>query len=160
MLLASIVFCIAPTFMQLYLESQGLDTASLYFLLETGVLILIRFFGRKYIPSSDSFPKGLLVLLIVCFTLSPTLLALSLSTPVLLAAAVCNGLALSLLYPTLMTYISFIVPEKVRRYSIGWFIAATDFGTSSGAFIMGWLTRSPTGGCWLRLLASAGSPCC
>ncbi|GGD46821.1 staphylopine family metallophore export MFS transporter CntE [Paenibacillus nasutitermitis] len=137
MLLASIVFCIAPTYMPLYLESRGLDTAPLYFLVETGVLILIRFFGRKYIPSSDSFPKGLLILLVICFTLSPALLALTLSTPVLLAAAICNGLALSLLYPTLMTYISFVVPEKVRGYSIGWFIAAADFGTSSGAFLMG-----------------------
>ncbi|WP_088835375.1 staphylopine family metallophore export MFS transporter CntE [Paenibacillus tyrfis] len=144
MLLASIVFCVAPTFMPLYLESQGLDTAPLYFLVETGVLILIRFFGRKHIPSSASFPKGLLILLIVCFTLSPALLALSLSTPVLLAAAVCNGLALSLLYPTLMTYISFVVPEKVRGYSIGWFIAAADFGTSSGAFVMGWLADAFT----------------
>ncbi|MCY9589895.1 MFS transporter [Paenibacillus chitinolyticus] len=144
MLLASIIFCIAPTYMPLYLESQGLSTAPLYFLTETGVLIFIRFFGRKYIPSSDSFPKGLLVALVICFTLSPALLALSLSTPVLLIAAVCNGMALSLLYPTLMTYISFVVPEKVRGYSIGWFIAAADFGTSSGAFLMGWLADAFT----------------
>nr|WP_029192056.1 hypothetical protein [Paenibacillus elgii] len=53
-------------------------------------------------------------------------------------------MALSLLYPTLMTYISFVVSEKVRGYSIGWFIAAADFGTSSGAFVMGWLADAFT----------------
>ncbi|WP_018757656.1 staphylopine family metallophore export MFS transporter CntE [Paenibacillus terrigena] len=139
MLLASIVFSVSPTFLPLYLESQGQQTAPLYFLTETGVLILIRFFGRKYIPSSDSYPKWLLVALVACFTCSPALLSLSFSLPVLLTAAVCNGLALSLLYPTLMTYITFIVPEKVRGYSIGWFIAAADLGTSSGALLMGFL---------------------
>lgn len=139
MLLASIVFSVAPTFLPLYLESSGIHSAPLYFLTETAVLIVIRFFGRKYIPSSQTFPKWLLVALVVCFTLSPALLSLSVATPVLLAAAVCNGLALSLLYPTLMTYISFVVPEQVRGYSIGWFIAAADFGTSFGAFAMGLL---------------------
>ncbi|OPH50496.1 hypothetical protein BC351_07510 [Paenibacillus ferrarius] len=142
MLLASVVFSVAPTFLPLYLESQGLHSAPLYFLTETAVLIFIRFFGRKHIPSSETFPKWLVVLLIACFTLSPALLAMSISTPILLAAAVFNGLALSLLYPTLMTYISFIVPTHVRGYSIGWFIAAADFGTSSGAFMMGWLAET------------------
>ncbi|MCD9020928.1 staphylopine family metallophore export MFS transporter CntE [Cohnella silvisoli] len=139
MLLASIVFSVAPTFLPLYLDSQGMHSAPLYFLTETAVLIFIRFFGRKHIPSSGTFPKWLLVILIACFALSPLLLTLSLSTPVLLTSAVFNGLALSLLYPTLMTYVSFVVPESVRGYSIGWFIAAADLGTSSGAFIMGWV---------------------
>ncbi|TVX99093.1 staphylopine family metallophore export MFS transporter CntE [Cohnella terricola] len=139
MLLASVVFCIAPTFLPLYLESKGLHTAPLYFLTETAVLIFIRFFGRKHIPSSAVFPKWLLVALIVCFVLAPSLLCLSLSMPVLLVSAVFNGLALSLLYPTLMTYITFIVPEKSRGVSIGWFIAAADLGTSGGAYLMGWL---------------------
>ncbi|GED73060.1 MFS transporter [Brevibacillus reuszeri] len=139
MLLASIVFSVAPTFLPLYLESRGLGSAPLYFLTETAVLIVIRFFGRKYIPSTGTFPKWLIAALIVCFTLSPLLLSWSLSTPVLILSAICNGLALSLLYPTLMTYISFVVPEENRGYSIGWFIAAADFGTSSGAFFMGWI---------------------
>lgn len=139
MLMASIVFSVAPTFLPLFLESNGLGSAPLYFLVETAVIIIIRFFGRKYIPSSSTFPKWLLVILAGCFTLSPALLYLSLSTPILLTSAIFNGLALSLLYPTLMTYITFIVPENVRGYSIGWFIAAADFGTSSGAVIMGWI---------------------
>ncbi|WP_239616513.1 staphylopine family metallophore export MFS transporter CntE [Cohnella mopanensis] len=139
MLLASIVFCVAPTFLPLYLDSLGHDSAPLYFLTETAVLIFIRFFGRKHIPSSGAFPKWLIVILIGCFTISPLLLTLSLTTPILLLSAVFNGLALSLLYPTLTTYVSFVVPESVRGYSIGWFIAAADLGTSSGAFIMGWV---------------------
>ncbi|WP_409346101.1 staphylopine family metallophore export MFS transporter CntE [Paenibacillus sp. MBLB4367] len=156
MLLASIVFSVAPTFLPLYLESSGIHTAPLYFLTETAVLIVIRFFGRKYIPSSQNFPKWLLVSLVVCFTLSPALLSISVSTPVLLAAAVFNGLALSLLYPTLMTYISFVVPERVRGYSIGWFIAAADFGTSSGAFVMGLLADSFSYGAMLSTAACIG----
>ncbi|MFC5406328.1 staphylopine family metallophore export MFS transporter CntE [Cohnella soli] len=137
MLMASIVFSMAPTFLPLYLDSKGINTAPLYFLTETAVLIFIRLFGRKRIPSSATFPRKLLLVLIICFVLSPVLLFFSLSTPVLLISAVCNGLALSLLYPTLITYITFIVPERSRGYSIGWFIAAADFGTSFGAFVMG-----------------------
>jgi MFS family permease len=139
MLLASIVFCVSPTFLPLYLESKGLHTAPLYFLTETAVLIVIRFYGRKYIPSSSALPIRLIAPLIICFILAPGLLCLSLSTPVILLSAVLNGLALSLLYPSLMTYITFVVPERTRGYSIGWFIAAADLGTSSGAYLMGWL---------------------
>ncbi|WP_051271047.1 staphylopine family metallophore export MFS transporter CntE [Shimazuella kribbensis] len=139
MLLASIVFSVAPTFLPLYLESQGIGSAPLYFLTETAVIIIIRFFGRKHIPSSEVFPRWLLVILVSCFMLSPALLYFSLSTPLLLGAAIFNGLALSLLYPTLMTYITFVIPANIRGYSIGWFIAAADLGTSSGALIMGWI---------------------
>ncbi|GLX66926.1 staphylopine family metallophore export MFS transporter CntE [Paenibacillus glycanilyticus] len=139
MLLASVVFCVAPTFLPLYLESIGLHTAPLYFLTETAVLILIRFYGRKYIPNSSVLPTWLIIPLIACFMLAPMLLFVSLSTPVLLVSALCNGIALSLLYPTLMTYITFVVPEQSRGYSIGWFIAAADLGTSCGAYLMGWL---------------------
>jgi MFS family permease len=52
--------------------------------------------------------------------------------PLLLLAAVCNGIALSMLYPTLVTYVSFVVPERFRGRGIGLFIAAADFGTSVG----------------------------
>ncbi|WP_146226603.1 staphylopine family metallophore export MFS transporter CntE [Aneurinibacillus soli] len=156
MLLASIVFSVAPTFLPLYLESRGMHSAPLYFLTETAVLIIIRFFGRKHIPSSGVFPKWLLVILIGCFTVSPALIAGSLSMPVLLGAAICNGLALSLLYPTLMTYISFVVPEHVRGYAIGWFIAAADLGTSMGAFVMGWIADEFSYQVMLEAAASIG----
>ncbi|NOU62743.1 hypothetical protein GC096_01615 [Paenibacillus sp. LMG 31461] len=55
-----------------------------------------------------------------------------------------------------MTYISFIVPAQVRGYSIGWFIAAADFGTSSGAFLMGWLAESFSFEMMLSIAAGLG----
>lgn len=98
----------------------------------TAVLITLRFFGRKMIPTDGRFPFKMVVMLIFFMTTAVGLVRMAESLPVVLLAAVCNGIALSMLYPTLLTYVSFIVPELFRGRGIGLFIAAADFGTSAG----------------------------
>jgi MFS family permease len=101
-------------------------------LTETAVLITLRFFGRKMIPTDRRFPFKIVIMLIFLMTTAAFLVRMAESLPVVLLAAVCNGIALSMLYPTLLTYVSFIVPERFRGRGIGLFIAAADFGTSVG----------------------------
>lgn len=132
MLLASAIIGTVAAFLPLYLEKRGLPFAGLYFLTETAVLITLRFFGRKMIQTDGRFPFKMVVILIFLMTMAVGLVRMAESLPVVLLAAVCNGIALSMLYPTLLTYVSFIVPERFRGRGIGLFIAAADFGTSVG----------------------------
>ncbi|GLI08211.1 MFS transporter [Paenibacillus tyrfis] len=134
MLLASAMIGTVAAFLPLYLEKRGLPFAGLYFLTETAVLITLRFFGRKMIPTSGRFPILMVAALIFLITTAVSLVRIAESLPVVLIAAVCNGIALSMLYPTLLTYVSFIVPERFRGRGIGLFIAAADFGTSVGTW--------------------------
>lgn len=136
MLLASAIIGTVAAFLPLYLEKRGLPFAGLYFLTETVVLIILRFFGRKIIPTDGRFPFRIVVLLICLMTAAVGLVRMAESLPVVLLAAVCNGIALSMLYPTLLTYVSFIVPERFRGRGIGLFIAAADFGTSIGIWAL------------------------
>jgi MFS family permease len=136
MLLASAIIGTVAAFLPLYLESRDLPFAGFYFLTETAVLITLRFFGRRMIPTNGRFPARVAAVLILLITVAVCLVRIAESLPVILLAAVCNGIALSMLYPTLLTYVSFIVPERFRGRGIGLFIAAADFGTSVGIWGM------------------------
>ncbi|MBW5447699.1 MFS transporter [Cohnella sp. CFH 77786] len=136
MLLASAIIGTVASFLPLYLEKRGLPYAGLYFMTETAVLVTVRFFGRKFVPTDGRFPAGTAAVLLVLMTAAVMLIRSADSLPILLTAAVCNGLALSMLYPTLVTYVSFIVPERFRGRGIGLFIAAADFGTSVGTWAL------------------------
>ncbi|MFF2154663.1 staphylopine family metallophore export MFS transporter CntE [Paenibacillus chitinolyticus] len=137
MLLASVANGAIFTFLPLYLEKQGLKFAELYFLIQTLVLVLTRFAGRKYIPSDGSFPGRILFPALALACLGSLILGTSLSPAVLAAAAVFNGIAFALLYPALLTYVSFSVPHFARGLLIGLFIGAADLGFSLGALAMG-----------------------
>jgi MFS family permease len=47
------------------------------------------------------------------------------------------GIAQALLYPTLTTYLSFVLPQMNRNVLLGLFIAMADLGVSLGGVIMG-----------------------
>ncbi|TGU88564.1 MFS transporter, partial [Mesorhizobium sp. M00.F.Ca.ET.186.01.1.1] len=51
--------------------------------------------------------------------------------------AVLMGIAQALLYPTLTTYLTFVLPQASRNVLIGLFIATADLGVSLGGIIMG-----------------------
>ncbi|WP_305068715.1 MFS transporter [Lysinibacillus sp. CD3-6] len=52
-------------------------------------------------------------------------------------SAIFNGLASAMLYPTIMTYISFAIPEKKKHILLGVFLATYDLGFSAGSLAMG-----------------------
>jgi MFS family permease len=47
------------------------------------------------------------------------------------------GIAQALIYPTLTTYLTFVLPKGNRNILIGLFIAMADLGVSLGGVIMG-----------------------
>jgi MFS family permease len=134
MLLASVIIGTVATFLPLYLQDQELPYAGYYFLTETIVLVTLRFFGRKWIPTDGRFPIRIVADLLLLITIAVSLVRIADSIPIILLAAVCNGIALSMLYPTLLTYVSFVVPERSRGRGIGLFISGADLGTSAGTW--------------------------
>lgn len=52
-------------------------------------------------------------------------------------SAVFNGIAVALLYPTLTTYLSFVLPAESRYVLMGLFMSSYDLGYSLGGLLMG-----------------------
>lgn len=48
-----------------------------------------------------------------------------------------TGIAQALLYPTLTTYLTFVLPQHDRNVLLGLFIATADLGVSLGGVVMG-----------------------
>jgi MFS family permease len=132
MLLAGAVIGATAAFLPLYLADKDLPYAGHYFLTETLVLIALRLLGKRFVPAGGPFPGRLIGLLLLLLTAGAGFIGAANTLPLLLIAAACNGAALSMLYPSLVTYVSFIVPARHRGRGLGIFIAAADFGTSVG----------------------------
>lgn len=137
MLLASIANGAIFTFLPLYLEQNGSTFAEIYFLIHTLVLVFSRFWGRKCIPSDGTIPYRVLFITLILASIGTMIIGVSLLPIWLFAAAICNGVAFALLYPALLTYVSFSVSQQNRGFLIGLFIGAADLGFSLGALAMG-----------------------
>ncbi|MFD0587393.1 staphylopine family metallophore export MFS transporter CntE [Paenibacillus sp. GCM10027627] len=137
MLLMSIANGAIFTFLPLYLTEKQSAWGSSYFLVQTLVLVGCRFFGRKRIPSDGRAPKAIVCSMGLMAAAGTLLLSLSAEWPFLLLAAVFNGIAFAMLYPALLTFVSFNVPSHARGFLLGLFIGAADLGFSLGALAMG-----------------------
>ncbi|MGE7823860.1 staphylopine family metallophore export MFS transporter CntE [Paenibacillus sp. NPDC093718] len=139
MLSASIVFGAVTTFMPLYGLQLSSGSAGIYLMLQAAVVVASRFLLRKRIPSDGKwhsfFIMGtmlLLTLAAVCISISSEQGAVFLYT-----GAILMGITQALLYPTLTTYLSFVLPSSNRNVLIGLFIAMADLGVSMGGVVMG-----------------------
>lgn len=139
MLSASIVFGAVTTFMPLYGSQLSSGSAGIYLMLQAAVVVASRFLLRKRIPSDGKwhsfFIMGtmlLLTLAAVCISISSEHGAVFLYT-----GAILMGITQALLYPTLTTYLSFVLPPSNRNVLIGLFIAMADLGVSMGGVVMG-----------------------
>ncbi|HDX9707253.1 TPA: MFS transporter [Bacillus thuringiensis] len=139
MLVASIVFGAITTFIPLYATQLKSGNAGIYLMLQAATVVLVRFSLRKKIPSDGkwhaSFVMGTMLLLAIaaqCVSFSITGGAVF-----FYMGAILLGIPQALLYPTLTTYLTFVLPEKSRNVLIGLFIAMADLGVSLGSVIMG-----------------------
>lgn len=138
MLLASVVFGAIMIFLPLYLETEGKGNAGLYFMLQTAVIVGCRFVLRKKIPSDGRWNTSLIAGLLILAAVGTLFLAmLHLTSIFLYLSAISNGIAIALLYPTLVTYLTFVMPTGSRNLLIGLFISAYDLGSSLGGLLMG-----------------------
>ncbi|UIO45185.1 MFS transporter [Brevibacillus brevis] len=139
MLAASIIFGAVTTFIPLYAVQINYGNAGIFLMLQAGTVVLSRFVLRKKIPSDgkwrSSFMMGIMLILAVAAS------SVSFSSvggaAFLYVGAILMGIAQALLYPTLTTYLTFVLPKTDRNVLIGLFIAMADLGVSLGGVIMG-----------------------
>lgn len=139
MLAASVIFGAGTTFIPLYAVQIKYGNAGIYLMLQAGTVVLSRFVLRKKIPSDGKwrspFMMGIMLIL------AAAALSVSFSTlggaAYLYGGAILMGIAQALLYPTLTTYLTFVLPKTDRNVLIGLFIAMADLGVSLGGVIMG-----------------------
>ncbi|MNI21676.1 major facilitator superfamily transporter [compost metagenome] len=139
MLVASIIFGSITTFLPLYAAQLKSGNAGVYLMFQAGTVVFVRFALRKKIPSDgkwhSSFIMGTMLLLAAaaqCVSFSITGGAIF-----FYVGAILMGTAQALLYPTLTTYLTFVLPQMNRNVLIGIFIAMADLGVSLGGVVMG-----------------------
>ncbi|WP_405153821.1 staphylopine family metallophore export MFS transporter CntE [Paenibacillus sp. FSL K6-0108] len=139
MLSASIVFGAITTFIPLYASQLPSGNAGVYLMLQAGTVVLTRILLRKKIPSDGRwhapFIMGTMLLLAIAALCVSW--AITEGAVLLYVGAILMGIAQSILYPTLTTYLSFVLPQLNRNVLIGLFIATADLGVSLGGVLMG-----------------------
>lgn len=140
MLISSIAFGAVTTFIPLYAPKINGSTAA-FLALQAGSLVATRFFLRKKIPSDGKWHSGFVMTIMLFATASSLGVCLSGSVPggviLFYASAGLMGISQALLYPTLTTYLSFVLPKTSRNVLLGLFIAMADLGVSLGSAVMG-----------------------
>ncbi|WFR64771.1 MFS transporter [Paenibacillus amylolyticus] len=113
-------------------------SAGVFLTIQGLVVILCRFILRKKIPSDGSWNTWLMAGLMLCAALGTQLLSvMEIVGPLVYLSAVFSGFALALLYPTLTTYLSFVLPADSRYVLMGIFMSSYDLGFSLGGLAMG-----------------------
>lgn len=139
MVLSSVAFGAITTFMPLYAATISGGNAGVYFMVQAGVVVFVRFTLRKKIPSDGRWHTAIIAGLLALTAVGALLAALSAAWGAvpLYASAALTGIALALLYPTLLTYLSFVLPKASRSMCLGFFIAVTELGLTAGGIAMG-----------------------
>jgi MFS family permease len=139
MLTASLVFGAVTAFVPLYAPQINGGSAAVYLGIQAAVVVAARFLLRSRIPSDGKWSSrfvGGTMLMLVAASVAVGLAAAG-GPALFYAGAVLMGTAQALLYPTLTTYLSFVLPKTERNVLIGLFIATADLGISLGGIVMG-----------------------
>ncbi|WNS45172.1 staphylopine family metallophore export MFS transporter CntE [Paenibacillus sp. MMS20-IR301] len=139
MLGSSVIFGGVTTFIPLYAGQIQHASAAFYLMLQAGTIVAARFFLRKKIPSDGKWHPAFIKAVILSLTAASLCTGLSGygGFAVFYCGALLMGLAQAMLYPTLTTYLTFVLPESKRNVLIGLFIAMADLGVSLGGVLLG-----------------------
>lgn len=139
MLAASTVFGAITTFIPLYAAQLSSGSAGIYLMLQAASVVIARFALRKKIPSDGRWHTPFIIGALVLMTVAAQLVSISIVGGFLFlySGAVLMGIAQAVIYPTLTTYLSFVLPEQSRNILMGLFIATADLGMSLGSILMG-----------------------
>lgn len=139
MLIASIVFGAATTFIPLYAVQIEGGNAAIFLMLQAGTIVVARFVLRKKIPSDGKWHSSFVMSMMLILAVAAQFVSFSAigGAVFFYVGAVLMGIAQALLYPTLTTYLSFVLPQLNRNVLIGLFIAMADLGVSLGGIVMG-----------------------
>lgn len=139
MLVSSVVFGAVTTFIPLYAMQLKNGNAGVYLMLQAGTVVLTRFALRKKIPSDGKWHSSFIMGTMLILTLAAQCVSFATTGGAVFfyTGAILMGIAQALLYPTLTTYLSFVLPQMNRNVLLGLFIATADLGISLGGVIMG-----------------------
>lgn len=139
MLVASIVFGTVITFIPLYAQQIEHGSAAIFLMLQAGTIVVTRFLLRKKIPSDGQWHTSFVMGIMLILAAAAECISFSIvgGAAVFYAGALLLGIAQALLYPTLTTYLSFVLPQSNRNVLIGLFIAMADLGVSIGGVLLG-----------------------
>lgn len=139
MLGASIVFGATTTFIPLYAMQITNGNAGIYLMLQAGTVVIARFTLQKMIPSDGNWHSYFIMGAMLLLTVGAQCISFSINGGVLFfySGAVLMGIAQAIIYPTLTTYLSFVLPSHTRNVLLGLFIATADLGVSLGSVLMG-----------------------
>ncbi|MDQ0112784.1 staphylopine family metallophore export MFS transporter CntE [Paenibacillus harenae] len=139
MLVSHMVFGAITTFIPLYAPQLENGNAGIYLMLQAGIVVLARIALRKKIPSDGKWHSSFMMGIMLLLAVAALFVSLSIYAGAVFfyAGAILLGLAQAVIYPTLTTYLSFILPQENRNVLIGLFIATADLGISMGGFLMG-----------------------
>ncbi len=139
MLVASIVFGAITTFIPLYARELEGGNAGIYLMLQAGIVVFARFALRKRIPSDGKWHSSFIMGTMLILALAAQFVSFSVTGgPIFFyVGAILMGIAQALIYPTLTTYLTFVLPQANRNVLLGLFIATADLGVSLGGVIMG-----------------------
>lgn len=139
MLVASLTFGSVTAFVPLYAPEIKGGSAAVYLMIQAGVVVASRFLLRARIPSDGRWSRPFIGSTMLLLVVASTAVGLASSAGAVLfyCGALLMGVAQAVLYPTLTTYLSFVLPKADRNVLIGLFIATADLGVSMGGIVMG-----------------------
>ena len=142
MVLGAAIFGAITTFLPLFMLTEGVGNPAIYLTLQALVVVGSRFVLRRSIPSDGQWHPKFIACVLFSSILGTTLLAvLPEIGSFVYISAVFNGLASAMLYPTITTYMSFVVPQESRNVLLGLFLATYDLGFGLGGFLMGFIVQ-------------------
>ncbi|MBD2870384.1 MFS transporter [Paenibacillus sp. IB182493] len=143
MLIGACIFGAISTFLPLYMVTTGDGNAALYLFVQALVVVLSRFLLRRSIPSDGKWYPTFMSLVFMSLIIGTILLGLlPLIGGFIYVSAIFNGLATALLYPTIVTYLSFAIPKESKHILLGIFLASYDLGFALGGLVMGFVIQS------------------
>ncbi|MEW9698650.1 MFS transporter [Paenibacillus sp. SI8] len=139
MLMASLVFGAVTTFIPLYAAQIEGGNAAIYLMLQAGTVVVARFVLRKKIPSDGKWHSAFVMSMMLILAVAAQSVSFSVKGGFVFfyIGALLMGIAQAVLYPTLTTYLTFVLPPMNRNVLVGLFIAMADLGVSLGGVIMG-----------------------
>lgn len=139
MIIVSIVFGAVSTFVPLYTVKFGFADAGIFLTIQAIAVVLARIYLRKYIPSDGLWHPLYMVSVLMLLAVAAMLVAIGPNIHALIfySSAILIGTTQALVYPTLTSYLSFVLPKAGRNVLLGLFIACADLGVSLGGSLMG-----------------------
>ncbi|HDB6422462.1 TPA: MFS transporter [Staphylococcus aureus] len=139
MIVASIVFGAVSTFVPLYTVSLGFANAGIFLTIQAIAVVAARFYLRKYIPSDGMWHPKYMVSVLSLLVIASFVVAFGpqVGAIIFYGSAILIGMTQAMVYPTLTSYLSFVLPKVGRNMLLGLFIACADLGISFGGALMG-----------------------